>query len=81
VNSSAGRPFGVNAGSFVDASRDTLAADTAAAAAQIGPALARQAEFQANAALFIAQHGAQVLNGHTEVGTGINMDLEPPTRG
>ena len=54
-------------GSYVDASAETRAADAAAAAAEIGPALARNANGQASAAAFMASHGA-AANGGDDVG-------------
>jgi len=81
TNGGAGRPFGVNAGSWVDSSRDTLEADMAVIAAGVAPALDRQAQYQAQSASFIVKHGAEVLPGHNDVGTGIVMDLEPPNPG
>ena len=67
--SNAGRPFGVNAGSFADSSRETLEADMAVAAEGIAQALTRIEERQAQSEAFITAHGAQVLDGHTQVGT------------
>jgi hypothetical protein len=69
MSSSAGRPFGVNAGSFADASIESVNAAAAAAAEGIAQAMARVTERQAASAAFMAQHGAEVVNGHTPVGT------------
>lgn len=66
-------------GSYFDAS--TTSADAAAIAAEVAPALGRNAQFQAQSATFITAHGAQVVAGHNDVGTGIVMDLEPPSPG
>ena len=79
MSSAAGRPFGMNAGSFADASRETLDADAAAVAAEIAPALARQAQWQAQAAAFVAAHGAGA--GQHDVGTRLGVDIEPPSPG
>jgi len=70
VNSSAGRPFGMNAGSFADASIETLVVDVANAAEGIAPANVRVAERQAASAQFLQQHGAEVIYGHMQVGVG-----------
>ena len=55
-------------GSYIDAAGPTIAADIAAAAAGIGPALARFENGQTAAAAFVAQHGAAVNDGHADVG-------------
>ena len=55
-------------GSYIDASAPTHAADAAAIEAQIGPATARFENAQAAAAAFVAEHGAAVIGGHSEVG-------------
>ena len=55
-------------GSYIDAAGPTIAADMAAAEAQIGPAVARFENAQAAAIAFMSQHGAAVNNGHTDVG-------------
>ena len=45
-------------GSYIDASAESRAATVAAAEAEMGPALARNANGQASAAAFMASHGA-----------------------
>lgn len=73
VSGGAGRPFGLNAGSFADSSYDTLAADTAAAAAAMPDVLARVAARQVQSAQFIADHGHEVVDGHTPI-----VEMIPP---
>jgi hypothetical protein len=50
-------------------SKPGMAAQRAAAAEGITQAMARVTERQAASAAFMAQHGAEVINGHTPVGT------------
>jgi hypothetical protein len=59
----------MNAGSFADASIETLAVDAMNAAEGVAQAMVRVTERQAASAAFISQHGAEVVNGHSPVGT------------
>ena len=68
MSSAAGRPFGLFAGTFADSSIETLAVDAANAAEGIAQAMARVADRQATSAQFMVQHGAEVINGHVQVG-------------
>jgi len=60
-------------GSFVNANEAGVAADIETMASQIAGVIARVQQRQAESAAFVAQWGAQVLNGHTQVG-----DMVPP---
>jgi hypothetical protein len=72
--SNAGRPFGVNAGSFADSSRETLEADMAVAAEGIVQALTRVTARQAQSATFMYASGEAANNG-------FSVDVEPPSIG
>ena len=58
-----GRSFGMNAGSYADASFETLTADGSLTAAGVAAAMARVADRQVQAAAFINASGAQA-GGH-----------------
>jgi len=75
MSGAAGAPFGANAGSFFDASNETLKADIATAAALVPKAVALWQASNGQAGRFIAEHGVQVTGGHAQVG------IEPPTIG
>jgi hypothetical protein len=63
-----GQPGGPNnSGVSIDFQPD-VAASAAAVAAAMGPALASTASHQAQTAQFIAEYGAEVLDGHGQVG-------------
>ena len=67
--SGAGRPFGMNAGSYADSSIETLTTDGSVTAAGVAAAMVRVSERLAQSAKFIDEHGAAVLDGHDQVGT------------
>ena len=71
-----GRPFGMNAGSYADASIETLTADGSVTAAGVAAAMLRIAERQAQSATFIQEHGADVVDGHAQV-----ISVAPPSIG
>jgi hypothetical protein len=56
-------------GSFVDANAAAKANDVAEAAAQIAGVIADIQQRQAQSAVFVAEYGAAVLDGHTTVGS------------
>lgn len=55
-------------GSYIDAAGPTIAADIAAAEAQLAPAVARFENAQAATRAFLSEHGAAVNDGHPTVG-------------
>jgi hypothetical protein len=55
-------------GSYVNGSGETVAADAAALAAALGPAVQRADNAQTASAAFVAEHGAAVIDGHATVG-------------